>query len=333
MLDRRDELPGDADARASRAVAGIGAGDHACCAYCAAEDQRGLVRRFAADALDGGMRLLYLLHDNTEDAVLACLAAAGVDVGGRRAAGQLELGSAAKAYCADGRFDPERQIGRLAERAASARGAGWAGLAVTTEMGWALDTRADPELLVAYERTIGQTFAADGGIAALCQYDALAFPDALRRRIADAHTLAIATGPAGTVTTRGPAKVAEMTGVDGLQLAGEIDAFSAPYVRARIGEHLAGGRDVVLDLAELTFADVGASRTFVEMAESLDPDLRIVLEGSPPVLRRVLRLCQWGERPGLVVRDDAIVLDPAASASAFDADAPDAGAADVGAPA
>ncbi len=324
MLDRRYASPGpvagehgtadpvdDADARAWRAVAGIAAGDHACCAYCAAEDQRGLVRRFASDALGGGMRLLYLLHDSTADEVCERLATAGVDVGGRRAAGQLQLGSAAELYLVDGRFDPDGQARRLAERAATARADGWAGLAVTAEMGWALDTGTDPELLVTYERAVGRIFE-DGAIAALCQYDAIAFPDPLRRRIAAVHPLAIATGPAGTVTTRGPAKVAEMTGIAGLQLAGEIDAFSAPYVRARIGEHLAGGRDVVLDLAELTFADLGASRTFVELAQSLDPGLRLVLEGSPPVLRRVLRLCRWDERPGLVVRDDAIVLDPPA---------------------
>jgi anti-anti-sigma regulatory factor len=322
MLDRRDDEPqgpaagvqrtadplADADARAWRAVAGIAAGDHACCAYCAPEDQQGLLRRFASDALRRGMRLLYLLHDSSANEVLARLAAAGVDVGGRRSAGQLELGSAAELHLADGRFQPERQIARLAAQAAAARAAGWAGLAVTAEMGWALDTRTDPELLVSYERRVGR-IVDDGSISALCQYDALAFPDVLRARIAAVHPVAIATGPAGTVTTRGPAKVAEMTGIDGLQLAGEIDASSAPYVRARIGEQLAGGHDVVLDLAELTFAD---SRTFVELARSLDPGLRLVLEGSPPVLRRVLRLCRgWDERPGLVVRDDAIVLDRA----------------------
>lgn len=71
----------------------------------------------------------------------------------------------------------------------------------------------------------------------------------------------------------------------------------------------------MLDLAERTFVDVGASRTFVELARSLDPGLRLVLEGTPPVLRRVLRLCRWDEGPGLVVRDDAIVLDAAGGAA------------------
>lgn len=240
MLDRRDAEPGpiaggheatEADARAWRAMAGVTAGDHACCTYCGPVDQQGLVRRFARDVLEDGMRLLCLVHDNTADDVLERLAEARVDVSGRLAAGQLQLGSAAELYLADGRFDPDRQVGRVAARADAAVADGWAGLAVAAEMGWALDTRTDPELLVTYERRVGRIFG--GTIAALCQYDALAFPDPLRRRIADAHPLAITTGPAGTVTTRGPAKVAEMTGIDGLQLAGEIDAFAAPYVRAR----------------------------------------------------------------------------------------------------
>jgi anti-anti-sigma regulatory factor len=299
--------PADADARAWRAVAGIAAGDHACCTYCAAEDQRGLVRRFATDALEAGMRLLYLFHDGAADDVLAQFEAAGIDVGARRAADQLQVRNAAELCLVDGSFDPDGLMGRLTARAEAARQDDWAGLAVTTEMGWVLDTRTDPELLVNYERAVGRLFA-DGALAALCQYDALAFPDALRGRIAGVHPLAIATGPAGTVTTRGHARVSEMSGIDGLQLAGEIDAFAAPYVRARIGEHLAGGQDVVLDLAELTFADVGASRTFAELARSLDPGLRLVLEGSPPVLRRVLRLCRWDESPGLVLRDDVIVV-------------------------
>ncbi len=319
MLERRDEPRGpaagdggadpsaDADARAWRAMAGIASGDHACCTYCAPEDQRGLVRRFATDALEARMRLLYLFHADTAEDVLARLAAARIDVDARRAAGQLEVGSAADLCLADGPFEPERIVGRLAARAAAAQRDGWAGLAVTAEMGWALDAHTDPELLVSYERTVGRMLV-DRALAVLCQYDALALPDALRERIAGVHPVAVATGPAGTVATRGHARVSEISGVDGLQLAGEIDAFAAPYVRARIGEHLAGGRDVVLDLAELTFADVGASRTFAELARSLDPGLRLVLEGSPPVLRRVLRLCRWDESPGLVVRD-ATVLD------------------------
>jgi anti-anti-sigma factor len=299
VLDRVHE---SGDARAWRALAGVSAGDHACCAFCDAEDQRGIVRRFALDALASGMRLLYLADANSEDAVLGLLAEAGVDVGARRDAGQLEVGRAADLYLAGGPFDPQRQIERLAEQIEETRAAGFSGLAVTAEMSWALASGTDPDQLVAYERDVQRLFEGRG-IAALCQYDALALPDELRRRIALAHPLAIDTGPAGTVATRGTATVAEQAGIGGLQLAGEIDAFSAPYVRARIGEQLATGRDVVLDLAELTFADVAASRTFVELAESLDPGLRVVLEGSPPVLRRVLRLCRWDERPGLVLRD------------------------------
>jgi anti-anti-sigma factor len=296
---------GSAERRAWRAAGGLDAGDHACCAFCTAEDQRGLVRRFAVDALDRGMRLLYLADGSTEASVLGALAAGGVDVGARRAGGQLAMERAAERYLAEGGFEPERQIERLADAAADARADGFRGLAVTAEMSWALTSGTDPESLVAYERAVTRVFGG-GEVTALCQYDALAFPEELHRRVAGLHPLAISTGPAGTVATRGAATIGELADVEGLQLAGEIDAFSAPYVRARIGEHLAAGEDVVLDLAELTFADVGASRTFVELAEELDPGLRVVLEGSPPVVRRVLRLCRWDERPGLLLRDAVV---------------------------
>jgi anti-anti-sigma factor len=309
VLDRPHEPSGSAgghgsgDARAWRALAGTSAGDHVCCAFCDADDQRGIVRRFALDALGAGMRLLYLADTSSEDAVLGLLAEAGVDVGARRDAGQLDVARAADLYLAGGSFDPAEQIARLAEQAQDTRAAGFPALAVAAEMSWTLDAGVDPNRLVAYERAVGRAFERRE-LAALCQYDALALPDELRRRIAHAHPLAIATGPAGTVATRGAATVGEQDGIPGLQLAGEIDAFSAPYVRARIEQQLAEGRDVVLDLTELTFADVAASRTFVELAESLDPGLRIVLEGSPPVLQRVLRLCSWDERPGLLLRDE-----------------------------
>lgn len=305
MLDggyRVPEAPDEAagDARAWRALAGVSAGDHVCCSYCDVEDQHGLVRRFAVDALERGMRLTYLAHGSTEATVSACLAEAGVDVGARRAAGQLELRRARDAYLVDGSFDPHAQIGRLAQEVDGARAAGFPALAVTAEMGWAFDSGTDPERLVAYERAVGRIFEG-GGIAALCQYDALEVPEELHARLAAAHALSIATGPAGTVATRGPASVAEQVGFEGLRIAGEIDAFSVPYLRARVGEHLGARKDLVLDLAELRFVDLAASRALTEIAGALQPGVKLVLEGPPRVLRRVLRLCRWDERPTLVL--------------------------------
>lgn len=309
MLERRWEPPraatGDgasADGRAWRALAGWAKGDHACCAFCDEADRRGVVRRFATDAIDRGMRLLYLADDSDEQTVLAWLDEAGLEAGALRDAGRVKVRRAAGPSVAGGAFDPAAQVSRLADEAERARADGLDGLAVTTEMGWWLTAGTDPEGLVRFERAVGRILAA-GEIAALCQYDALAFPDALRARIATAHSLAISTGPAGTVATRGPASIAELADREGLQLAGEVDAFAAAYLRARIAEQLATGRDVVLDLTELTFADVGAARVFAQLAESLDPDLHLVLEGTPPTLRRVLRLCRFDERPHLVLRD------------------------------
>jgi hypothetical protein len=191
------------DPRAWRALAGVFGGDHVCGAFCAEEDRRGLAGRFAVDALERGMRLLYLANGSSEATVMACLAQAGVDVGARRDSGQIEVRRAPDVYLADGDFHPERQIERLAGEAERACTAGFGGLAVTAEMCWALDARTDPERLLAYERAIGRVFPG-GTISALCQYDALALPDELRERIAHAHPLSVATGPAGSVATRGP---------------------------------------------------------------------------------------------------------------------------------
>ena len=296
------------DARAWRSLAGVSAGDHVCCAFCDEDDQRGLVKRFAVDALAHGMRLLYVTYGSSEARVTAALAEAGIDVGGLRDAGQIELRRAADLYLADGGFDPDRQIGRLAREVEGAHADGFPALAVTAEMCWAIDSRTDPERLVAYERAVGRLFDR-GEVAALCQYDALALSDELRSQLDGAHPLSIATGPAGTVATCGPASFAELAGVDGLRLAGEIDALSAPYMRARIREHLDAGGDLLLDLAELTFLDVAAARTLAELADALAPDARLVLEGPPRALQRVLRLCGWDERPSLVLRESAFAFD------------------------
>ena len=80
-----------------------------------------------------------------------------------------------------------------------------------------------------------------------------------------------------------------------LVLRGELDLAAAPRLRARIDE-TASGRALVLDLSHATFIDSAVLKELLRArAELGERDIRLVLAGVAPPVRRLLDLTRTSE--------------------------------------
>ena len=76
----------------------------------------------------------------------------------------------------------------------------------------------------------------------------------------------------------------------GFRLTGEIDLATIDVLATALSGHAAAGDDLHLELGQLRFIDVTATRMLVDAARRLDPPARVVLHDPPRVLRRMLDL-------------------------------------------
>jgi anti-anti-sigma regulatory factor len=87
------------------------------------------------------------------------------------------------------------------------------------------------------------------------------------------------------------ARVVELRdGRRGFRLAGEIDLATIDVLATALSVYAAPDDDLHVDLGQLRFIDVTATRMLVDAARRLDPPARVVLHDPPRVLRRILDL-------------------------------------------
>jgi anti-sigma B factor antagonist len=80
-----------------------------------------------------------------------------------------------------------------------------------------------------------------------------------------------------------------------LVLEGELDLAAAPRLQARVAE-TASGRALVLDLSRTTFIDSAVLKELLQArAELAGRDVRLVLAGVTPPVRRLLDLTRTSE--------------------------------------
>jgi anti-sigma B factor antagonist len=100
------------------------------------------------------------------------------------------------------------------------------------------------------------------------------------------------------VTSPSPYTIAEATSTERvrvLTLEGELDLAAAPRLQARVAE-TASGRALVLDLSRATFIDSAVLKELLRArAELSERDVRLVLAGVAPPVRRLLDLTRTSE--------------------------------------
>jgi anti-sigma B factor antagonist len=78
---------------------------------------------------------------------------------------------------------------------------------------------------------------------------------------------------------------------DGLELAGELDAHSAPQLAEWLAELPPGDSDVVLDIERVEFMDSSGLRVVIDVHQrALDANRRLVLRHPTSAVQRLLEI-------------------------------------------
>jgi anti-anti-sigma factor len=201
------------------------------------------------------------------------------------ASGQLVVKAAQEAYTPGGVFDPDALLDLLRTWVEEAAQKGWTGVRGAGEVAWLLG-RPDVEgRWGGYELRV-DVLASRLPYTGLCCYD-LRVCDTAATLISQAmHPLQLAPPDPDDRPLFGVHGTAE----GGLELAGEIDCWSAEEVRVLLASVAGDLGAPVLDVSQLRFVDVAAMR----MIGAATRDLarahgRVALAGTSPTFRKV-----WG---------------------------------------
>jgi anti-anti-sigma factor len=270
-------------------------GDHICWLV----DDDAVRMRELAGFVRAGLRdhhkILYCGDD--PEAVLAGIDQHGIDTAAALAAGQLEATTAEASYLAGGMFDAEPVLRGWRPLAEAARAAGYAGLRVVGDMGWAGRSLPGGDRLCWYESQVNRVVL-DNDIIGVCAYDRRCLDPLELRRLAWQHPGIAATG--APYDERFALRIRRTRRPVGLRLEGEADLASRPALRA-VFEHLFAdvrADEVTVDVSGLRFADRAAAGVLVRAGRG-PQQLRLV--GCSPALLRLLGYSGGDTAPGLVI--------------------------------
>ncbi len=144
-------------------------GDHLCCIYDTAEQQRSVLAQFLGQALARGYKVVCFGPRELHEATLAALSRAGVEVEACAARGQLVLCHSAQPFLRDGTFHPAGAVEELARVAQGAAREGFACACCAIDVAWAVPSPVRPRQLIEYEARVGN-FVQQGNCLVLCAY-------------------------------------------------------------------------------------------------------------------------------------------------------------------
>jgi ABC-type transporter Mla MlaB component len=173
---------------------------------------------------------------------------------------------------------------------AEALAAGYRGLSMTGEMGWAVGDAQGTGQLATYE----QELVADGlqgTLVFLCQYDHGRFGAGVLSEIAGAHDVDVS--PELASIGRDGCLAAARVGPT-LRLCGELDFACADGLAHILGAHFHG--PLQLDLEDVVFIDVAGMRA---LRGRTGQPLTIV--AASPSVHRLLALLAWDTDPAIEV--------------------------------
>ncbi|MET1076093.1 MAG: MEDS domain-containing protein, partial [Umezawaea sp.] len=235
-------------------------------------------------------------------AVLGWLEDAGVDTGPAVARGQLSVVTADESYLASGRFSSDAMIDSLRQEVHATASAGFRGLRVCGDMGWALRDVPGAEELEEYERAVDAVFLTFGA-SAICQYDARLFPADRVDAIDRYHRLSVEPRP---LHSSALLRLLPGTRSDNhrLRVVGTVDHRTIRHFTKALGSARGWPGDIVVDMSALEFIDVAGLRALADTATLLDSGRRLRIEHLAPALCDVVRLVGWDRTPGLTLVSD-----------------------------
>lgn len=95
--------------------------------------------------------------------------------------------------------------------------------------------------------------------------------------------------------------IRQISGARGYALAGEVDATTYHALVTALAK-LDGDEDVYLDLSGLDFCDAAGLNAMVGLVDRVGDGRRVVLDGVPRPLRKLLAVVGWESLPNLEIR-------------------------------
>jgi ABC-type transporter Mla MlaB component len=273
--------------------AGLRGGDHGYVLTRTDEDLAWFARAFVEHAELAGARALYLSAGPAEDV-------ARLDLPRPRLPGGLIVVDAAPVLAPGDVFRPEIYVRALEAAVDAALRDGFAGAHLLVEGGWSLAAIRDVQFWWELEDMAHQLRVLQRGDTVLvCQFDQDRFPPQALERAQRAHPLSVAASSTG-FTASAPMRVERREGV--LHVSGELDRGTAGLLanacRGSVGI-------VTIDLAEVSFFDVGAHRAVTRIARSCK---RVRLRNAPPIVQRVVFALAGEAGLEIEVEDDAVSM-------------------------
>ena len=264
-------------------------GTHLCAFH---HDDRQLARlaaTFVGQGLSAGDQLLYVATDEQADALLGSLPG-HLQAPDALATGQLQVRSFAEAY---GTRRPD-DLGTVAEgfRAAAerARKEGFPALRVAAQMDDLVPLLGSGQEVLRWER-MATGLQHELGVSSVCLYDVDRLDDGFADLLAREH--------AGLSPELSDSPLASFLAVDepwGLRISGEVDISNRDLLHRALLSRARVMPRLHLDLAGLTFADVGALSRLHAVAAGLGDDGWLVLAEAPALVRRALDITGLGHQ-------------------------------------
>jgi anti-anti-sigma regulatory factor len=273
-------------------TAGVGAqitelavDDHACLTFGEEEELLDLTAAFVRDGLAAGLQVVWL-SDAAPQQAAAELARRGIET-----LPALERGQLAASGC-EGRlltgqvFRADAAVEWLARQVQASRQAGFPGLRVAVDMGWALRPVTGIEELPRFEEGIAGILS--GGTASvLCQYDRGRFDPVTLASVSAFHTRSVA---AATYYADAVLRICRQYAPPGIRIAGEIDYQAAEPLALALAEAVRLEGDVTVNMAALAFADAPCTAMIADAARTMAASRAVVLQCRPGVAAGLARL-------------------------------------------
>lgn len=177
----------------TKVIERLGVHDHLCLIYETQEEQFAVVVSFMKIGLERGEKCVYIVDDNTSEAVINEMKTSGIDVQAMVQFGKLAILSKQDAYLQQGYFDPDWMIGFLQRATDEAKAEGFSALRVTGEMTWMLGGDPGTERLLEYEAKLNY-FLPQNDALVLCQYNRSRFSPEVIKGVMSTHPLVIYGG-------------------------------------------------------------------------------------------------------------------------------------------
>jgi anti-anti-sigma regulatory factor len=286
-------------AEASAQITELAVDDHACLTFGEEEELLDLTAAFVRDGLAAGLKVMWL-SDGAPQLVVGELGRRGIAVHAAVGRGQMTAAGCEGRLLSGQAFHADLAVRWLAREVELSRKAGFPGLRVAVDMGWALRPVTGVEELPRFEEGIAG--ALGGGTASvLCQYDRGRFDSVTLASVAGFHTRSVA---AATYYADAVLRICRQYAPPGIRIAGEIDYQAAEPLALALAEAVRLDGDVVINMAGLAFADARCTAMIADAARTMAASRSVTLRCQPGVAAGFSRLGIAGLPRVRLVTDD-----------------------------